>query len=77
MCVKPSGHLAAFVSVLIFGPWSGISQTPESAVIILDIHMFLFLTSKEVLAHIAPAGDVFDGGHQTAAGPPPIPLDVG
>ena len=29
--------------------------------------MFLVLTSEEVLVRVAPAGDVFDGDHQTAA----------
>ena len=29
--------------------------------------MFLVLTSEEVLVCVAPAGDVFDGDHQTAA----------
>ena len=68
LVIKPSGHLAASVSVRNF--WT--AEWNKSNAGIRGYHprhtiMFLVLTSEEVLVRVAPAGDVFDGDHQTAA----------
>ena len=76
MCVKPSGHLAAFVSVLILD--GGVEKVNAKIRGYHPRHKYvLIFNSRGVLVRVAPAGDVFDDDHQTAARAAAHPTDVG